>query len=156
MKKVLSILLVIVILITLTGCNKEKTRFKKEIVVECTSKQKDLDGYNGKVTVQYSTKANFDKNGYLVSAEYTSVNKIADSETYELFKSEIDEESITEYTYDEENKTITGKSTYKTNLEEITESEKEELFVKDFVTNSESANYTCEITGATRKKIGLE
>ena len=156
MKKVLSIILVSVILITLTGCNKDKSRFKNEITVECKSKEKSVDGYNDEIKVNYSNKAVFNKDGYLSSAEYIAVYKIATSETYEEYKNALEESEITEYTYDPENKTITSKSVYQTNLEDISDTEKEDLVVEDFITNSEGANYTCTITGATRKEIGLD
>lgn len=156
MKKI-SIIVFLGFVLFLSGCNKDA----KDINVVCT---KSVNGATGeKITVTDTSKYNKDK--FLTYNEVVTVEKgFSSDEVYKEKKSGYDlsadlmkNNKNYSYTADDTNKVITVKLVMDSfDLTKYSDEEKEGISAKSRITSYENSGYTCEISGTTRKKLGLE
>ena len=156
MKKI-SIIVFLGFMLFLSGCNKAV----KDINVVCT---KSVNGASGEtITVTDTSKYNKDK--YLTYNEVVTVEKgFSSDEVYKEKKSGYDlsadlmkNNKNYSYTADDTNKVITVKLVMDSfDLTKYSDEEKEGISAKSRITSYENSGYTCEISGTTRKKLGLD
>lgn len=157
MKSIKNLVIIGFMLFLVSGCNKDA----KEISVVCS---KSVNGASGeKITVTDTSKYNKDK--FLTYNEVVTVEKgFSSDEVYKEKKSGYDlsadlmkNNKNYSYTADDTNKVITVKLVMDSfDLTKYSDEEKEGISAKSRITSYENSGYTCEISGTTRKKLGLE
>lgn len=159
-KKIVGILLAMILVFAFAGCEKETVEEKAKISIDCSMVDPMYGGdYGNDLTAVAYLKANFNEEGYLVDAEYTTVETSATDEIYKERKAEFtsSEGKTTDdnATFDDAKRTVTITMTDKPDYSLFSEEEKKNLYVVNHVKSAEERGYKCEIKGATRESLGL-
>ncbi len=163
-------LIILIGLIFITGCNKKTSEPKKpdldlkkgKITVVCTS-----NSLGDKYAKLYLTHTmNFDKNKIIMNNKVEIKEVIKDSKVYKERKKKYqeiekqiqnDQSIISQYTYDDKNKTIQRIEVIKEiDWGTLSEEQKENYNIKASIKELEKEGSTCKIEGATRKELGLK
>jgi len=168
MKKFIKIFAIVIVLLTLTACGKKKNGdvavdpSSNAIKIVCTSGNlgDEVIEMTSVVTATYSEDR-------VIQSKKTEITEIVnDKSAYETRKNTYsnsyakrENTDTIEYTYSYDDKTNTFKySTYekKIDLNSLTEDEKTNNEIPNFLKSYEDGNYTCKLTGITRAELGLE
>ena len=170
MKKRLLIFLLIIMLFSLTSCVKngqngeDNTNNKKTStpIAVCTSKE-DLN----EIKMETKTTITFNENNYATGQKVETIQTYGNKDLYNIYADNIKQNADAAkdseffeyiYTFDEKKLQISTTIVYKDinfDFSAINEEEKAALLASNIIKEVENAGEKCEISGATRKELGL-
>ena len=128
------------------------------ITSDCKLEVKDYSGdYGDKLTATSYIKAKYNRDGYMISSTFGTIEIAKDDETYQTRKNVISSGNNTaniKNTFDDKNKTITTEISNDIDYSDI--EDKSAYNITNYIKMVESSGYKCEIKGSTREKLGLD
>ena len=170
MKKFIKLFGILLVLLTLTACGK-KNKNKNNIAANPESNAITIvceSGNLGDEAIEMTAKvtATYNKNRIIQTKKTEVIETVHDNSAYQTRKSTYsnsyakrENTETTEYTYSYDDKTNTFKySTYLKGIDQntLTEDEKTNYEIPNFLKSYEDGNYTCKLSGISRADLGLE
>ena len=155
MNRFLKLFLGFCIVLLLSGCG--------DISIDCKGEEVDYkEEYDINATSLSTAKAKFDNKGNIKEYEFKTIETAKDEETYitrkeitESLYSETEDENY-KVLYDDKKMTITSITSMEIKESDLTEEEKNEFNVSNYIKYLENSGYSCDIKGTTREKLGLK